>query len=113
MLDERLLEQYAELLGNEGLLEMYETFSDNIRGYVDTLNWLLAQRDEVETRRQAHKLKGACRSVGLRQLARTMESVEREAWTWEQVEPQIKEWVAELPIHQAQLRRWLSARGIE
>lgn len=112
MLDEKLLEQYHELLGNEGVHEMYDTFSDNIAGYLDHLQHLVKKRDEIETRRQAHKVKGACRAVGLRQLASQMERLEREDWHWDDADDLLEQWAIELPLHRHQLRRWLHARGI-
>lgn len=112
MLDEKLLEQYYELIGKEGVQEMYQTFADNIGGYLEQLQRLIKQRDEAETRRQAHKLKGACRSVGLRQLASQMELLEREQWRWQQADDIIAQWATELPMHQGELRSWLHVRGI-
>ncbi|MDX1525693.1 MAG: Hpt domain-containing protein [Pseudidiomarina maritima] len=113
MLDEKLLTQYHELLGNEGVQEMYEAFASNIGGYVDYLTRLIKARDEEQTRSQAHKVKGACRTLGLRQLAANMEWLEREEWHWDQVDDMLAQWVLELPLHQHQLRHWLKARGIE
>lgn len=112
MLDEKLLDQYYELLGKEGVHEMYDIFSDNIGGYVKRLQELVAQRDEKETRSQAHKVKGACRSVGLRQLASQMERVERDEWHWQDVDKLMAQWTQELPLHQHELRHWLHARGV-
>lgn len=113
MLDEKLLEQYYELLGVEGVREMHEIFSDNIGGYTEYLQQLVEQRNEAETRRQAHKVKGACRSVGLQQLARGMEHLEREPWHWQEADELLAQWCVELPLHQHQLKRWLHARGIQ
>jgi len=113
MLDENLLEQYYELLGKDGLHEMYDIFSDNIGGYLKHLQELVQQRNETETRRQAHKVKGACRSVGLRQLASEMERLERAEWHWQDADKLMVQWTQDLPLHQHQLRSWLHARGIE
>ncbi|WP_417665768.1 Hpt domain-containing protein [Pseudidiomarina sp.] len=113
MLDEKLLDQYYELLGSDGVREMYDTFNDNISGYLDHLKHLVGKRDEGDTRRQAHKVKGACRSVGLAQLASQMERLEREEWHWQDADDLLEQWVIELPLHQHQLRRWLHARGIQ
>lgn len=113
MLDKELLEQYAELMGDDGVQEMSSTFADNIGGYLDHMQWLLKQRNEKEFRNQAHRIKGACRSVGLRQLADTMERFERESWQWQEVEEELAQWTAELPMHQHQIDAWLSARRIK
>lgn len=112
MLDEKLLEQYAELMGDEGLSEMYNAFADNIGGYLSLLRRLVDQRDQTESKRQAHKMKGACRSVGLKQLASRMEYLERENWTWDEADEMVEQWATELPLHQLHLKRWLSARRI-
>ncbi|MDN7136894.1 Hpt domain-containing protein [Pseudidiomarina sp. 1ASP75-14] len=113
MLDKKLLEQYAELMGDDGVQDMYSTFSDNIGGYLNHMQWLLQKRDEKEFRNQAHRIKGACRSVGLRQLANIMERFEREHWEWQQAEEELAQWTAELPMHQHQIEAWLSARRIQ
>jgi two-component system aerobic respiration control sensor histidine kinase ArcB len=112
MLDEKLLEQYYDLLGKEGVHEMYDIFADNIGGYLKRLKELVQERDEAETRRQAHKVKGACRSVGLSQLASQMERLEREEWHWQDADELMAQWSLELPLHQHELRHWLHARGI-
>ncbi|MGQ4276575.1 Hpt domain-containing protein [Pseudidiomarina sp. E22-M8] len=113
MLDKELLEQYAELMGNDGVQDMYATFADNIGGYLNHLEWLLKQREEKEFRNQAHRIKGACRSVGLRQLAERMERLERDPWQWEEAVDEVVQWKAERPMHQHQIEAWLNARRIE
>ncbi|MDX1705295.1 Hpt domain-containing protein [Pseudidiomarina sp.] len=112
MLNEKLLEQYAELMGYEGMSEMYEAFAENIGGYLALLRRLFDERDYTESKRQAHKMKGACRSVGLKQLASRMEYLERESWNWDEASQMIEQWATELPLHQLHLKRWLNARRI-
>jgi HPt (histidine-containing phosphotransfer) domain-containing protein len=113
MIDERLLTQYAELMGTAGVADMLTTFDDNVGGYVDHIQWLIKQRDEAGMRSQAHKLKGACRSVGLTELARSMERLERDSWDWQTLEQLLAQWVQQLPMHQQQLKRWLNARRVQ
>ncbi len=112
MLDEQLLEQFLELLGPTGVEEMYATFADNIGGYIDHLQNVVAKRNEEDTRRQAHQIKGACRSVGLSQLAKPMEHVECDAWQWDEIDDLLEQWVLEVPLHQHQLKRWLKIRAV-
>lgn len=112
MLDETLLEQFLELLGPPGVQEMYATFDDNISGYIDHMQDVVVKRNEEETRRQAHRIKGACRSVGLSQLALAMEHLERGAWEWDEVDDVLEQWVLEVPLHQHQLKRWLKIRAV-
>ncbi len=113
MIDERLLTQYADLMGTAGVDDMIATFADNVGGYLDHICWLVKQRDESGVRSQAHKLKGACRSVGLRELATLMEQIERDPWVWEALEQMLMMWATELPMHQQQLQRWLNARRVQ
>lgn len=113
MIDERLLTQYAELMGAAGVADMLATFDENVGGYLDHICWLVKQRDEAGLRSQAHKLKGACRSVGLRELATLMEQIEREPWVWSALEQMLMLWASELPMHQKQLQRWLHTRRIQ
>lgn len=112
MLDKDLLEQYADLMGNEGVHEMYETFADNIGGYLNHLQWLVKERDETAVRNQAHRMKGACRSIGLTELAKVMEKLERDPWKWKEAEKTLAQWEQELPTHQHQIEAWLKARRI-
>lgn len=113
MIDERLLTQYADLMGTAGVADMVATFDENVGGYLDHIQWLVKQRDEAGVRSQAHKLKGACRSVGLRELAGLMEQIERGPWVWTALEQQLVQWTQELPMHQQELKRWLHARGVQ
>lgn len=110
MIDERLLAQYAELLGNAGVTDILATFDDNVMGYLDHILWLVKQRDESGVRNQAHKLKSACMSVGLRQLGHLMEQIEQQPWQWSELEQLIGEWATALPIHQKLMQQWLLAR---
>ncbi|RUO62534.1 Hpt domain-containing protein [Pseudidiomarina insulisalsae] len=113
MLDKDLLEQYADLMGDDGVQDMYATFADNIGGYLNHLQWLVKARNEAEFRNQAHRVKGACRSMGLTELATTMEYFERGQWQWEEVEKELAQWESDLPLHQHQIEAWLNARRIE
>lgn len=112
MIDERLLTQYADLMGSAGVADMLTTFDENVGGYLDHIQWLVKQRDEAGIRSQAHKLKGACRSVGLRELSNVMERIERDSWNWQELELLLAQWKQELPMHQQQLQRWLNARRV-
>ncbi len=112
MLDENLLNQYHEILGNEGLHEIYTNFSQHIDGYFTELQQCVQAHNEQATRDQAHKIKGACRSIGLRKLAEQMGHIEKEAWHWNEVDALLAQWQTELPLHQHELRHWLHARRI-
>ncbi len=112
MLDKDLLGQYADLMGDDGVYEMYETFADNIGGYLNHLQWLVKERKEADVRSQAHRVKGACRSMGLMELAKTMEWLEREDWQWTEVDEALMQWAKDLPAHQHQIEAWLSARRV-
>src|SRR5690606_24628604 len=112
MLDEQLLEQFLELLGPTGVEEMYATFADNIGGYIDHLQNVVAKRNEEDMRRHAHQMKRACGSVGLSQLAKPMVHVECDAWQCDDIDDLLEKWVLELPLHQHQLKRWLKIRAV-
>ncbi|WP_411359148.1 Hpt domain-containing protein [Pseudidiomarina salilacus] len=110
MIDKHLLEQYAELMGTDGVREMYDTFADNIGGYLNHLQWLVKERKEDEFRQQSHKVKGACRSIGLKGLAEQMERFEKADWQWSQVDEEFAQWQNELPLHQKEVERWLQSQ---
>lgn len=108
VLDEQLLRQYYESLGKEGLEATLTTFDQIIQSYASILHQAAKNKNEEQLRSQAHKVKGACNSVGLTQLAALMERIEKEPWQWPQAEQLLVEWADSVIPHRQQLQEWLN-----
>ncbi|MGM0525243.1 MAG: Hpt domain-containing protein [Pseudomonadota bacterium] len=107
VLDKQLLNQYRESLGDEGLKSTLTTFDQIIQSYAKLLHDAAKQKNEDQLRSQAHKVKGACNSVGLTKLAALMEQLEKESWEWPQAERLLIEWADSVIPHRQQLQQWL------
>ena len=110
MIDDALLSQYADVLGNDGVRDMLAMFNTTVVTYLAELQTCVKQQNEAELRQQAHRLKGALRSVGMQSLSARMAYCEKEAWTWPQVENEVAQLAAELPLHQQTIEDWLRRR---
>ncbi|MGX5913289.1 Hpt domain-containing protein [Aliidiomarina sp. Khilg15.8] len=111
-IDFTLLEQYLDILGKEGLGESLRTFHGLMPVYLSELEEEAAQKDEDAFRRQAHKIKGGCRSLGFTRLGQTMQFLERETWDWQEVEPMLTAWREHLQTDYEQVATWIeTARG--
>lgn len=108
-LDSNLIEQYLTILGREGIQDSYKSFVEVVPGYIEELDNFNAARDSSGLRKQAHKIKGACRSLGFVRLAGHMEYLEKEAWGWADVEKRMQAWEADYPTDTLQLEDWLNA----
>ncbi len=107
VLDTELLNQYRESLGDDGLKATLATFDQIIQSYANLLHQAATQKNEEQLRSQAHKVKGACNSVGLLQLAKLMERLEKDAWEWPQAERLLIEWADSVIPHRQQLNQWV------
>lgn len=107
ILDTQLLSQYRESLGDDGLRATLTTFDQIIQSYANLLHQAAAKKNEEELRSQAHKVKGACNSVGLIKLAEMMERLEKEDWNWSQAERLLIDWADSVIPHRQQLEQWI------
>ncbi|MEX1222758.1 MAG: Hpt domain-containing protein [Idiomarina sp.] len=106
-LDEVLLRQYADALGGDGLQHTVNIFIQIMPSYIEALTEAAAAKDIAAVRNQAHKMKSACRSVGLAGLATKLEYLEKETWqpsdlpalltdfdsAYEKATPVLQEWL--------------------
>lgn len=107
-LDTALLGQYLSLLGPAGLRDSVSMFSQVGPEYLQELAAVVQARDESATRRQAHKLKGGCRSLGLQLLAGEFAWLEQDEWGWSEVEARQAAWSGLLEQDLALLHAWLA-----
>ncbi|PHM71361.1 aerobic respiration two-component sensor histidine kinase ArcB [Xenorhabdus kozodoii] len=109
-LDTEMLNQYIELVGPKMIADNLVIFETMMPSYLALLDSNMTARDQKGITEEAHKIKGAAGSVGLRhlqQLAQQIQSPDLPAW-WDNVQ----EWVDELKLEWKQdieiLRNWLS-----
>ena len=107
VLDKQLLNQYRDSLGDEGLKATLKTFDQIIQSYAELLHQAAKEKNQEQLRSQAHKVKGACNSVGLIKLAGLMEQIEKDDWAWPQAERLLVEWADSVIPHRQQIELWL------
>lgn len=107
-IDTELLQQYVDTLGIEGVNATLNTFDGIIQSYATLLHQAAKARKEDELRKQAHKVKGACSSVGLTALAELMKTVEKDDWDWPVAERTLIEWADAVIPHRQQIDAWLA-----
>ncbi|MEG7501351.1 ATP-binding protein, partial [Providencia stuartii] len=94
VLDCEMLEQYMELVGPQVIYDGLEVFEKMLPSYLAILDSNMVAKDQKGIVEEAHKIKGAAGSVGLKNLqkiAQQIQSPELPAW-WDNVQ----EWVDEL-----------------
>lgn len=94
LLDVAMLEQYMQLVGPSLIYQGLELFDKMMPGYMATLNANMVARDQDSIAEEAHKIKGAAGSVGLKhlqQLAQQIQTPTLPAW-WDNVQ----DWIDEL-----------------
>ncbi|CEE90831.1 hybrid sensory histidine kinase in two-component regulatory system with ArcA, regulates respiration and fermentation, senses oxidized quinones [Xenorhabdus nematophila str. Anatoliense] len=108
-LDTEMLNQYIELVGPKMIVDSLAIFEIMMPSYLALLDSNMTARDQKGITEEAHKIKGAAGSVGLRhlqQLAQQIQSPDLPAW-WDNVQ----EWVDELKLEWKNdieiLRNWL------
>lgn len=106
-----LLNQYYELLGKSGLAESVSTLEHLMPDYYAELKQCAEQTDDTGFRRQAHKIKGACRSLGLARLGDIMQVLERDEWSWNDVEKMLAQWELWLEQDINAVKTWLEGKA--
>ncbi|AWK14830.1 aerobic respiration two-component sensor histidine kinase ArcB [Candidatus Fukatsuia symbiotica] len=109
LLDIEILEQYLELVGSQLIHQSLLLFEKMMPDYLAVLDSNMTARDQNGIAQQAHKIKGAAGSVGLRhlqQLAQQIQTPSLPAW-WDNVQ----DWIDELKLEWRNdvqiLREWL------
>ncbi len=112
LLDLEMLESYIGIVGPDPMKESVKMFEELMPGYVDVLTSNLTAKDQKGIVSEAHKIKGAAGSVGLKhiqQIAQKAQTPDTPAWS-----ENIADWVEEIKNeyqHDVQvLKEWLSHR---
>ncbi|RCU51640.1 aerobic respiration two-component sensor histidine kinase ArcB [Corallincola holothuriorum] len=110
ILDIEMLQQYSEVIGAGALLNSVELLETLMPEYLEILESNLTAEDKSAVASEAHKIKGAAGSVGLKrvqQIAAKAQQKDEPAW-WENV----PDWVDAMKHHYPQdlmvLKRWLT-----
>lgn len=111
-IDTELLGQYVNMLGAQGLKESMSTFVQLMPGYLKDLESMVHARDSSSVRKQAHKMKGACRSLGFVRLAESMEVIEKDAWQWQEVEHLLEPWAIRMQADAQAAQDWVLAQQL-
>ncbi len=100
------------LVGSEPVLESIKMFEDMMPSYIELLDSNMVAKDQDGIVSEAHKIKGAAGSIGLKRIqsvAQKAQSPEAPAW-WEN----ITDWVEEVKNEYAHdievLKQWLAQR---
>lgn len=110
-LDETVLYQYIDAVGVAGMLDTVAILNDVLPNYTEVLVTAVAERNESAVRTQAHKIKGACRTVGLIDLAADMQWLERDSWQWLEAAERLQTWQEKCPVQQQELITWLTKKA--
>ncbi|PMK04529.1 aerobic respiration two-component sensor histidine kinase ArcB [Vibrio sp. 10N.261.55.A7] len=112
LLDLPMLESYVGIVGVKPVLDSIEMFESMMPDYLEILDSNMIAKDQDRIVSEAHKIKGAAGSIGLKRIqkiAQKAQSPERVTW-WEN----ISDWVEEINNeyqHDIQiLKEWLAKR---
>ncbi|MGF1873475.1 aerobic respiration two-component sensor histidine kinase ArcB [Photobacterium indicum] len=110
LLDLEMLESYVEIVGTKPVHESIAMFEKMMPDYIAILDSNMTAKDKDGIKFEAHKIKGAAGSIGLKhiqQVAQKAQSPELPAW-WEN----INDWVDEIKNGYAHdlnvLREWVA-----
>lgn len=112
LLDIDMLESYVDIVGPKPVLESIQMFEEMMPSYIEVLDSNMVAKDQAGIVSEAHKIKGAAGSIGLKHIqnvAQKAQSPDLPAW-WEN----IGDWVDEIKNgyqHDIQvLKQWLAQR---
>ncbi|WP_047049791.1 aerobic respiration two-component sensor histidine kinase ArcB [Vibrio mexicanus] len=112
LLDLDMLESYVDIVGTQPVLDSIEMFEQMMPDYIEVLDSNMTAKDQAGIVSEAHKMKGAAGSIGLKHiqgLAQKSQSPDLPAW-WEN----IGDWVEEIKNSYQNdiqlLKQWLAQR---
>lgn len=113
LLDMDMLVSYVEIVGSKPILDSIAMFENLMPEYIDILDSNMTAKDQDGIVSEAHKIKGAAGSIGLKhiqQVAQKAQSPEHPAW-WEN----INDWVDEIKNEYHHdidvLKQWLAQQS--
>ena len=112
LLDIDMLESYVDIVGSKPVLDSIKMFEDMMPGYMDILNANMAAKDQASIVSEAHKIKGAAGSIGLKRIQKTAQkaqSPDMPGW-WDNVSGWVDSINNEYQNDIEVLKSWLNQR---
>lgn len=112
LLDLSMLESYVDIVGSKPVLDSIEMFEQMMPDYIEILDSNMVAKDQEGIVSEAHKIKGAAGSIGLKHIqsvAQKAQSPDAPAW-WENIEDWVDEIKNEYLNDIEVLKQWLAQR---
>ncbi|MCQ9051278.1 aerobic respiration two-component sensor histidine kinase ArcB [Vibrio diabolicus] len=112
LLDMDMLESYVDIVGAKPVYDSIKMFEDMMPDYIDVLDSNMTAKDQDGIVSEAHKIKGAAGSIGLKRIqsvAQKAQSPDMPAW-WENISDWIEEIKNEYQNDIQVLKSWLEQR---
>ncbi len=112
LLDLDMLESYVDIVGADPVYDSIKMFEDMMPDYIEVLDSNMTAKDKDGIVSEAHKIKGAAGSIGLKRIqsvAQKAQSPDMPAW-WENISDWVEEIKNEYQNDIQVLRSWLGQR---
>ncbi|MDG3089000.1 aerobic respiration two-component sensor histidine kinase ArcB [Vibrio hannami] len=112
LLDLEMLESYIEIVGTEPVFDSIDMFESMMPEYIEILDSNMTAKDQDGIVSEAHKIKGAAGSIGLKHIqsvAQKAQSPDLTAW-WDNINDWVEEIKNEYQNDIQVLRDWLKTR---
>lgn len=112
LLDLDMLNSYVDIVGTDPVTDNIKMFAELMPGYLDILDSNMVARDQAGIVSEAHKIKGAAGSVGLKHIqsiAQKAQSPDMPAW-WENIDDWVEEIKSEYQHDIDVLKAWLESK---
>ncbi|WP_045460733.1 aerobic respiration two-component sensor histidine kinase ArcB [Vibrio hyugaensis] len=112
LLDLDMLESYVDIVGVKPVYDSIKMFEDMMPGYMQILDSNMMAKDQDGIVSEAHKIKGAAGSIGLKHIqsvAQKAQSPDMPAW-WENISDWVEEIKNEYQNDIQVLKSWLEQR---
>lgn len=112
ILDIEMLESYVDIVGIEPVLDSIKMFEEMMPDYIEVLDSNMMAEDQDGIASEAHKIKGAAGSIGLKHIqkvAQKAQSPQMPAW-WENIGDWVEEIKNEYQNDIKVLKTWLQNR---
>ncbi|UTZ36494.1 aerobic respiration two-component sensor histidine kinase ArcB [Vibrio campbellii] len=112
LLDLDMLESYVDIVGVKPVYDSIKMFEDMVPDYIEVLDSNMTAKDQDGIVSEAHKIKGAAGSIGLKHIqsvAQKAQSPDMPAW-WENISDWVEEIKNEYQNDIQVLKSWLEQR---
>ncbi len=113
ILDLDMLDSYVDIVGTQPVYDSIAMFEKLMPDYMAILDSNMTAKDQKGIASEAHKIKGAAGSIGLKhvqQIAQKAQSPDAPAW-WENIQDWIEQIRAGYPEDIKMLKQWLASQA--